>query len=55
MSKKNQPEDASQKASEQRADEESKQVFKKGTPQDVASTRATNSRHRKVTADKWNQ
>jgi hypothetical protein len=26
-----------------------------GTPQDVASARAKNQRHGKVTADKWNQ
>ena len=26
-----------------------------GTPQDVASPRAKNARHKKVTADKWNQ
>ena len=29
--------------------------FKKGTPQDVTSTRAKNSGHKKKTADKWNQ
>ena len=26
-----------------------------GTPQDVSSTRAKADRHKKVTADKWNQ
>jgi hypothetical protein len=26
-----------------------------GTPQDVSSPRAKSDRHRKVTADKWNQ
>jgi hypothetical protein len=26
-----------------------------GTNQDVTSTRAKNTRHKKVTADKWNQ
>jgi hypothetical protein len=31
------------------------EVFKAGTPQDVTSERAKNSRHGKVTADKWNQ
>ena len=30
-------------------------VFKKGSPQDVASVRAKNSGHKKKTADKWNQ
>ena len=31
------------------------ELIAKGTTQDVSSTRAKNSRHRKVTADKWNQ
>ena len=30
-------------------------LFDPGTPQDVASPRAKNERHGKVTADKWNQ
>jgi hypothetical protein len=32
-----------------------RELFRPGTPQDVSSPRAKNSRHRKVTADKWNQ
>jgi hypothetical protein len=32
-----------------------KDVFKKGSPQDVTSVRAKNSGHKKKTADKWNQ
>jgi hypothetical protein len=31
------------------------EVFKKGSPQDVASVRAKNSGHKKKTADTWNQ
>ena len=31
------------------------QVHAAATPQDVPSTRAKSSRHRKVAADKWNQ
>ena len=31
------------------------ELFKAGTPPDVASTRAKSERHGKVTADKWNQ
>jgi hypothetical protein len=31
------------------------EVHKAGTPQDDSSTRAKSSRHKKVTADKWNQ
>ena len=46
------PEDQQQ---EKTAPPEPKEVFKKGTPQDVSSVRAKNSRHKKVTADKWNQ
>lgn len=30
-------------------------LYKQGTPQDVASARAKNERKGKVTADKWNQ
>jgi hypothetical protein len=30
-------------------------VFARGTPQDVTSTRAKSSRHKKSTADHWNQ
>jgi hypothetical protein len=30
-------------------------VFAPGTPPDVTSTRAKSRRHRKSTADKWNQ
>jgi hypothetical protein len=30
-------------------------AFDAGTPQDVTSTRAKSQRHKKVTADKWNQ
>jgi hypothetical protein len=33
----------------------SDQVFKSGTPADVTSERAKSQRHRKSTADKWNQ
>jgi hypothetical protein len=47
--------DPRRKGSEQRAAEESREPFRKGTPQDVTSVRAKNSRHGKVTADKWNQ
>ena len=52
---KNERPDTRQNASEQRAQEESKEVFKKGSQQDDSSARAKNSRHGKVTADKWNQ
>jgi hypothetical protein len=31
------------------------EVFDAGTPQDVTSVRAKSQRHRKSTADKWNQ
>lgn len=31
------------------------QVLARGTPQDVTSTRAKSSRHKKSTADHWNQ
>lgn len=31
------------------------QLFARGTPQDVTSTRAKSSRHKKSTADHWNQ
>jgi hypothetical protein len=30
-------------------------LFRAGTPQEVTSTRAKSQRHRKVTADRWNQ
>jgi len=30
-------------------------VFAAGTPQDVSSTRAKSTRHKKSTADHWNQ
>jgi hypothetical protein len=30
-------------------------LHRPGTPEDVASPRAKSQRHRKVTADKWNQ
>jgi hypothetical protein len=30
-------------------------LYRAGTPQDVASPRAKSQRHRKVTADRWNQ
>ena len=30
-------------------------VNERGTPQEVSSVRAKNEKHRKVTADKWNQ
>lgn len=30
-------------------------IFKADTPQDVTSVRAKSSRHRRSTADKWNQ
>lgn len=33
----------------------SREVFERGTPQDVTDPRAKNERHGKVTADKWNQ
>ena len=32
-----------------------REVFQAGTPQDVTSERAKSQRHRKSTADKWNQ
>ena len=32
-----------------------RELFKKGSTQDVASVRAKNSGHKKKTADKWNQ
>jgi hypothetical protein len=32
-----------------------KEIFDASTPQDVTSTRAKSQRHRKSTADKWNQ
>lgn len=31
------------------------EIFDPRTPQDVSSVRAKSERHRKVTADKWNQ
>jgi hypothetical protein len=31
------------------------EVVGHGTPQDVTSTRAKSARHKKVTADNWNQ
>ena len=31
------------------------ELQKPGTPQEESSTRAKSSRHKKVTADKWNQ
>jgi len=31
------------------------EVFAAGTPADVTSTRAKSQRHKKSTADKWNQ
>jgi len=31
------------------------EVSAAGTPQDVSSTRAKSARHKKVTADHWNQ
>ena len=34
---------------------ESEEMFKKDRPKDTASTRAKNTRHKQVTADKWNQ
>ena len=34
---------------------QSQEMFKADRPQDAASTRAKNSGHGKVTADKWNQ
>lgn len=33
----------------------SSELIDAGTPQDVTSVRAKNQRHRKMTADKWNQ
>jgi hypothetical protein len=30
-------------------------LYRRGTPQDVTSARAKSQRHRKVTADRWNQ
>jgi hypothetical protein len=32
-----------------------RKLFQRGTPQDVTDVRAKSSRHRKVTADRWNQ
>lgn len=31
------------------------ELFRSGTPQDVTSIRAKSQRHRKSTADRWNQ
>jgi hypothetical protein len=31
------------------------QLHRPGTPEDVANVRAKSQRHRKVTADRWNQ
>jgi hypothetical protein len=32
-----------------------RRLYHPGTPQDVSSVQAKNSRHRKVAANKWNQ
>jgi hypothetical protein len=32
-----------------------RKLFHPGTPQDVSSPQGKNSRHRKVTANRWNQ
>ncbi|MEA2443103.1 MAG: hypothetical protein QOJ12_395 [Thermoleophilales bacterium] len=32
-----------------------RRIHRPGTPQDVSSGQAKNSRHRKVTANRWNQ
>lgn len=32
-----------------------RELFRAGTPQDVTSVRAKSQRHRKSTADRWNQ
>lgn len=32
-----------------------REVYEPSTPQDVTSTRAKSARHKKSTADKWNQ
>jgi hypothetical protein len=32
-----------------------RELYKASTPPDVTSTRAKSSRHRKVTAERWNQ
>jgi hypothetical protein len=31
------------------------EIYRAGTPQDVTSVRAKSQRHRKSTADRWNQ
>ena len=49
------PKETREDRSEKRAAAEAQEPFKKGTPPDVTSTRAKGSRHKKVTADKWNQ
>lgn len=39
----------------QRPPEPPRDTYAPGTPQDVTSTRAKSSRHKKSTADHWNQ
>jgi hypothetical protein len=49
------PEKIEDPAEEASFREKEKDVFADDTTQDVSSTRAKNSRHKKVTADNWNQ
>jgi hypothetical protein len=45
----------SARRSQGQMDNREREVFDPQTPQDVTSERAKSQRHRKVTADKWNQ
>ena len=49
------PEKTDDPAEEASLREQANEVFEQDRPQDVSSTRAKNSRHKKVTADNWNQ
>jgi hypothetical protein len=46
---------AAERQSEQAKETKSKEVFKDTRPAKTASVRAKPHRHKKVTADKWNQ
>jgi hypothetical protein len=37
------------------AAKQQREIYNARTPQEVTDTRAKNQRHKKVTADKWNQ
>ena len=49
------PEKVDDPAEEASLREKQNEAFAGDRPQDVASTRAKSSRHKKVTADNWNQ